>query len=116
MLDKIREIVVEQLGVDAEQVVPEANFVEDLGADSLDTVELIMAFEEEFDVEIPDTDAEKIKTVQEAIEEGKAYLKYQNQQHHDWDDFTKDIQIVSQEKSTADNIDEDALAMLEKYD
>ena len=63
MLDKIREIVVEQLGVDAEQVVPEANFVEDLGADSLDTVELIMAFEEEFDVEIPDTDAEKIKTV-----------------------------------------------------
>ena len=58
----------------------------------------------------------KIKTVQEAIEEGKAYLKYQNQQHHDWDDFTKDIQIVSQEKSTADNIDEDALAMLEKYD
>ena len=58
----------------------------------------------------------KIKTVQEAIEEGKAYLKYQNQQHHDWDDFTKDIQIVSQEKSTADSIDEDALAMLEKYD
>ena len=58
----------------------------------------------------------KIKTVQEAIEEGKVYLKYQNQQHHDWDDFTKDIQIVSQEKSTADNIDEDALAMLEKYD
>ena len=58
----------------------------------------------------------KIKTVQEAIEEGKVYLKYQNQQHHDWDDFTKDIQIVSQEKSTADNIDEDALALLEKYD
>lgn len=58
----------------------------------------------------------KIKTVQEAIEEGKAYLKYQSQKHHDWDDFTKDIQIVSQEKSTADNIDEDALAMLEKYD
>lgn len=58
----------------------------------------------------------KIKTVQEAIEEGKAYLKYQGQKHHDWDDFTKDIQIVSQEKSTADNIDEDALALLEKYD
>lgn len=58
----------------------------------------------------------KIKTVQEAIEEGKAYLKYQSQKHHDWDDFTKDIQIVSQEKSTADNIDEDALALLEKYD
>ena len=68
MLDKIREIVVEQLGVDAEQVVPEAIFVEDLGADSLDTVELIMAFEEEFDVEIPDTDAEKIKTVQDVID------------------------------------------------
>ena len=68
MLDKIREIVVEQLGVDAEQVVPEANFVEDLGADSLDTVELVMAFEEEFDVEIPDTDAEKIKTVQDVID------------------------------------------------
>lgn len=68
MLDKIREIVVEQLGVDAEQVVPEANFVEDLGADSLDTVELIMAFEEEFDVEIPDIDAEKIKTVQDVID------------------------------------------------
>ena len=68
MLDKIREIVVEQLGVDAEQVVPEANFVEDLGADSLDTVELIMAFEEEFDVEIPDTDAEKIKTVHDVID------------------------------------------------
>ena len=68
MLDKIREIVVEQLGVEPEQVVPEANFVEDLGADSLDTVELIMAFEEEFDVEIPDTAAEKIKTVQDVID------------------------------------------------
>lgn len=68
MLEKIKEIVVEQLGVDAEQVTPAANFVEDLGADSLDTVELIMAFEEEFDVEIPDTDAEKIKTVQDVID------------------------------------------------
>ncbi|MCQ8212300.1 acyl carrier protein [Cetobacterium somerae] len=67
MLDKIREIVVEQLGVDADQVTLEANFVEDLGADSLDTVELIMAFEEEFDVEIPDTEAEKIKTVQDVV-------------------------------------------------
>ncbi|MEG2587627.1 MAG: acyl carrier protein, partial [Cetobacterium sp.] len=60
-------IVVEQLGVDADQVTLEANFVEDLGADSLDTVELIMAFEEEFDVEIPDTEAEKIKTVQDVV-------------------------------------------------
>ncbi|WP_448821175.1 acyl carrier protein [Cetobacterium sp.] len=67
MLDKIREIVVEQLGVDADQVTLEANFVEDLGADSLDTVELIMAFEEEFDIEIPDTEAEKIKTVQDVV-------------------------------------------------
>lgn len=58
----------------------------------------------------------KIKTVQEAIEEGKAYLKYQNQKHHDWDDFTKNIQIVSQEKSSQEEVDEDALAMLEKYD
>ncbi|MCF2625959.1 acyl carrier protein [Fusobacterium perfoetens] len=74
MLDKIKEIVVEQLGVDADQVTPDANFVDDLGADSLDTVELIMAFEEEFDIEIPDTDAEKIKTVQDVmdyIEENK---------------------------------------------
>lgn len=67
MLDKIREIVVEQLGVDADQVTLEANFIEDLGADSLDTVELIMAFEEEFDIEIPDTEAEKIKTVQDVV-------------------------------------------------
>lgn len=58
----------------------------------------------------------KIKTVQEAIEEGKAYLKYQSQKHHDWDDFTKDIQIVSQEKSSSEDIDDDALALLEKYD
>ena len=56
------------MGWEAEQVTPEANFVEDLGADSLDTVELIMAFEEEFDVEIPDTDAEKIKTVQDVMD------------------------------------------------
>ncbi|MDR1832116.1 MAG: acyl carrier protein [Fusobacteriaceae bacterium] len=67
MLDKIKEIVVEQLGVEADQVTPEANFVEDLGADSLDTVELVMAFEEEFGVEIPDTEAEKIKTVQDVL-------------------------------------------------
>ncbi|WP_300356232.1 acyl carrier protein [Fusobacterium sp.] len=74
MLDRIKEIVVEQLGVDADQVTPDANFVDDLGADSLDTVELIMAFEEEFEIEIPDTDAEKIKTVQDVmdyIEENK---------------------------------------------
>ena len=68
MLDKVREIIVEQLGVDADQIKPESNFVDDLGADSLDTVELIMAFEEEFDVEIPDEDAQKIKTVKDVIE------------------------------------------------
>lgn len=67
MLDKIKEIIVDQLGVEAEQVTLDANFVEDLGADSLDTVELIMAFEEEFDVEIPDTEAEKIKTVRDVV-------------------------------------------------
>ena len=65
--DKVKEIIVEQLGVEAAKVVPAARFVEDLGADSLDTVELVMAFEEEFDIEIPDEDAEKIRTVDEAI-------------------------------------------------
>ena len=67
MLDKVREIIVEQLGVEPDQVKPESNFVDDLGADSLDTVELIMSFEEEFGVESPDTEAEKIKTVQDVI-------------------------------------------------
>jgi acyl carrier protein len=65
--DKVKEIIVDQLGVEAEQVKPEASFIDDLGADSLDTVELVMAFEEEFDLEIPDEDAEKIKTVGDAI-------------------------------------------------
>lgn len=68
MLDKVKEIIVEQLGVEADQVKLESNFVDDLGADSLDTVELIMAFEEEFGVDIPDTDAEKIKTVKDVID------------------------------------------------
>ncbi len=66
--DKMTEIIVEQLSVDKEKVVPGASFVDDLGADSLDLVELIMAMEEEFDVEIPDEDAEKIATVQDAID------------------------------------------------
>ncbi len=65
--DKITEIIVEQLGVKAEEVVAEASFVDDLGADSLDTVELVMALEEEFGIEIPDEDAEKIQTVGDAI-------------------------------------------------
>ena len=65
--ERVKNIIVEQLGVEADQVKPEAQFVNDLGADSLDTVELIMALEEEFDIEIPDEKAEKIKTVGEAI-------------------------------------------------
>jgi acyl carrier protein len=71
MEERVKQIIVEQLGVDANEVTPEANFIEDLGADSLDTVELVMAFEEEFDIEIPDEDAEKMLTVGQAIE----YLK-----------------------------------------
>ncbi|MCA9472289.1 MAG: acyl carrier protein [Nitrospirales bacterium] len=66
--DRIKKIIAEQLGVEEEEVVPEAKFVDDLGADSLDTVELVMALEEEFDVEIPDEDAEKIQTVGGAID------------------------------------------------
>ena len=63
LADKVKDIIVEQLGVNKDQVVPEASFIEDLGADSLDTVELVMAFEEEFAAEIPDEDAEKLTTV-----------------------------------------------------
>lgn len=69
--DKVKEIIVEQLGVNAEQVTTEASFIEDLGADSLDTVELVMAFEEEFGAEIPDEDAEKLTTVGAVV----SYLK-----------------------------------------
>jgi len=65
--DKVKEIIVDQLGVEADQVKPEASFIDDLGADSLDIVELVMAFEEEFDLEIPDEEAEKIKNVGDAI-------------------------------------------------
>ena len=64
--DKVRKIIAEKLGVDLEEVVPEASFVDDLGADSLDLVELIMSMEEEFDTDISDEDAEKIQTVQDA--------------------------------------------------
>ena len=65
--EKVQEIVVEHLGVEASQVKEAASFIEDLGADSLDTVELVMAFEEEFDIEIPDEDTEKITNMQEAV-------------------------------------------------
>ncbi|HYJ47753.1 MAG TPA: acyl carrier protein [Pyrinomonadaceae bacterium] len=68
IVDKVKQIVVEQLGVEESEVTPTASFIDDLGADSLDTVELVMAFEEGFDVEIPDEDAEKIRTVQDAID------------------------------------------------
>jgi acyl carrier protein len=70
---RVKEIIVEQLGVEEDEVTPKASFIDDLGADSLDTVELIMAFEEEFDVEIPDEEAEKIITVKDAID----YVKQQ---------------------------------------
>lgn len=65
--ERVKQIVAEQLGVEEEQVTPEAAFMDDLGADSLDTVELVMALEEEFDVEISDEDAEKLQTVKDAI-------------------------------------------------
>ena len=66
--DKIKKIIAEKLSVDLEEIVPEASFVDDLGADSLDLVELIMSMEEEFDVEIPDEDAEKLVTVKDALD------------------------------------------------
>ena len=72
--DRVRDIIVDKLGVDVEQLVDDANFINDLGADSLDTVELIMEFERAFDVSIPDDEAEKIKTVGEAV----AFLIEQN--------------------------------------
>ena len=71
--EKVKEIIVDQLGVDEKQEKSEASFIDDLGADSLDTVELVMALEEEFDIEIPDEDAEKIASVQNAVD----YIKGQ---------------------------------------
>ncbi|OQY20158.1 MAG: acyl carrier protein [Desulfobacteraceae bacterium 4572_35.1] len=68
MEERVQKIVAEQLGVEVEQVVAEASFMDDLGADSLDTVELVMALEEEFDIEISDEDAEKIQTVKNAVD------------------------------------------------
>jgi acyl carrier protein len=73
--EKVKNIIVEQLGVDNETVTPEASFIDDLGADSLDIVELVMTMEEEFDLEIPDEDAEKITTVQNAIDYAVAHKK-----------------------------------------
>ena len=74
--DKVVDLIVEKLGVNKEQVTPDASLIEDLGADSLDTVELVMAFQEEFGKQIPDEDAEKLKKVGDIIE----YLKEQGQQ------------------------------------
>lgn len=73
--ERVKKIVVEQLGVKEEEVTVDASFIDDLGADSLDTVELVMALEEEFDCEIPDEEAEKITTVQQAIDYVTANLK-----------------------------------------
>jgi len=67
ILDKVIDIVAEELAVDRDEVTEDSSFIEDLGADSLDVVELVMAFEEEFDVEIPDEDAEDIRTVEDAV-------------------------------------------------
>ena len=73
--ERVKAIIVEQLGVEENDVIPAAKFIEDLGADSLDTVELVMAFEEEFGIEIPDEDAEKITRVKEAVEYIEAHAK-----------------------------------------
>ncbi|MGI6622464.1 MAG: acyl carrier protein [Clostridiaceae bacterium] len=73
VFEKVKDIIVEQLGVDAEEIKLESSFIDDLGADSLDIVELIMALEEEFDLEIPDKEAEKIATVGDAVEYIKAH-------------------------------------------
>ena len=73
--ERVKKIVVDQVGVKEEDVTPNASFVDDLGADSLDTVELVMALEEEFETEIPDEEAEKITTVQQAVDYIKAHVK-----------------------------------------
>jgi acyl carrier protein len=67
MVEKVKDIIVEELGVEREKLTDEASFMEDLGADSLDTVELVMAFEKEFDIDIPDEEAEKLRTVGDAL-------------------------------------------------
>ncbi len=78
VLDKVKDIIVEQLGVDEEEVTLDASFTDDLGADSLDIVELVMAFEEEFGIEIPDEEAEKISRVKEAVAYIEQHASEQN--------------------------------------
>jgi acyl carrier protein len=73
--EKVKQLIVEQLGVDEAEVTPTAHFIEDLGADSLDIVELVMTFEESFGIEIPDEDAEKIQTVKDAVDYIQAHVK-----------------------------------------
>jgi len=75
LMDKVKKIIVEQLGVDESEITSDAHFIDDLGADSLDTVELILSFEEEFDISIPDEDAEKLETVGKAVEYLKAHIE-----------------------------------------
>lgn len=75
IFDKVRDIISEQLGIDSEEITMESSFIDDLGADSLDIVELIMALESEFDMEIPDEDAEKISTVGDVVEYIKAHTE-----------------------------------------
>ncbi len=73
--EKVKQLIVEQLGVDEAEVTPAAHFVDDLGADSLDIVELVMTFEESFEIEIPDEDAEKIQTVKDAVDYIQSHVK-----------------------------------------
>ncbi|MGH9397540.1 MAG: acyl carrier protein [Terriglobia bacterium] len=73
--EKVKQLIVEQLGVDEAEVTPTAHFIDDLGADSLDIVELVMTFEESFEIEIPDEDAEKIHTVKDAVDYIQAHVK-----------------------------------------
>src|ERR1039457_6636689 len=89
--EKVKKIIVAQLGVTPEKVTPNASFIEDLGADSLDTVELVMAFEEEFSVEVPDEDAEKLKTVGDVVKyiEEKASKQQMAPRRRRRDDFRK---------------------------
>ncbi|GAO97547.1 acyl carrier protein [Caedimonas varicaedens] len=75
VLERVQKIIAEHLNVDETKVTPESNFIDDLGADSLDTVELVMAFEEEFGIDIPDTDAEKIRTVKDTVDYVTAHSK-----------------------------------------